>query len=233
MPMPTWNGEPVDPGSARMVEAREGAYAMYERVMGSASFISNPDVNLLLRGIEAASWLARIGESGRDYMVPIAKAAGASWADLADAMGVSRGTAQYRYKKEAAEWAEDLRRAATPAAWEGVEPLTKTDPPENFEPTDDDFVRDERIPAWYYTGPLDPAIQYMRARHEGLMVYPAEDVHVVSSRGPFGSMSTTADTEEEAWRSHFASSYVRDKPYPDDARPGETRAEFKRRIGAE
>ena len=60
-----------------------------------------------------------------------------------------------------------------------------------------------QLPAWDYTGPLEPAIQYVRARHTEVVVYSDDDVHYVSSKHGGGSISTSADSEEEAWRGHL------------------------------
>ena len=110
------------------------------------------------------------------------KVNGASWADLATAMGVSRATAQHRHRQEVEDWEDSVRRAAAPRPWEGVEPLAWMDPPLDFHPSDEDFARVADLPAWDYTGPLESAIQYVRAHHTEVLVYSEDDVHYVSSK---------------------------------------------------
>jgi hypothetical protein len=233
MPLPTWNGEIVDQGSSRMVEATGQAWETLHEALGSARLTDRP-AQELLHAVEAAAWLERLAEVGRHLLVPMAKVNGASWANLAAAMGVSRATAQHRHQQQVDDWEEGLRRAAAPKPRKGVEPLRPMDPPVGFSPTDDEFVREANRPAWDYTGPLEPAIQYVCAHHAEVSVHRDDDAHYVSSKyvdgGVSHSISTSADSEEKAWRSHLGHVLARGKPFPDDARPGETLAEFRART---
>lgn len=99
---------------------------------------------------------------------------------------------------------------------------------------DDKFVREPDRPTWEYTGPLEPAIQYVRAHHAEVLVYGDDDVRYVSSKyedqGVSRSLSTSAGSEEEAWRNHLGHVLTEGEPFPDDARPGETIADFKART---
>lgn len=216
-----------------MYEASDQAWDVLRAALGGSGLMRQSPEDLL-HALEAAAWLDRFAAAGRHMLVPMAKANGASWADLAAAMGVSRATAQHRHKQEVEEWEEGLRRAAAPPPWEGVEPLTPMDPPVGFEPSDSDFARMPDMPMWDYIGPLGPAIQWVRANHTDVRVYIDEDVHVVMSSNNSRHVSTTADSEEEAWRGHLGRALVGDdQPFPGHARPGETIAEFKLRVPAE
>jgi hypothetical protein len=230
MPLPTWNRAPVDQGSPAMYEASDQAWDVLREALGGSGLMRQSAKDLL-HALEAAAWLDRFAAAGRHMLAPMAKANGASWADLAAAMGVSRATAQHRYKQEVEEWEESVRRAATPPPWEGVEPLTPMDPPADFEPSDNDFARMADMPAWDYIGPLEPAIQWIRANHTDIRVYVDEDLHVIMSSSSRRHASTAADSEEEAWRGHLGQALLGDdQPFPDDAGPGETIAEFKTRV---
>ncbi|MQA09578.1 MAG: hypothetical protein GEU98_13705 [Pseudonocardiaceae bacterium] len=234
MALPTWRRKPVDRGSPEMYEASDQAWDVLRDAMGSTG-LTRRSSDELLHAIEAASWLERSALAGRHLLVPIAKANGASWADLAAAMGVSRATAQHRHKQEVEEWEESVRRAAMPPPWEGIEPLAPMEPPVGFEPGDDDFERLPGLPAWNYKGPLEAGIRWLRAHHTEVLVYTDDGVHYVSSKSGTSSMSTSADSEEEAWRAHLGYALLAgdDPPFPDDARPGETIAGFKARLGSE
>jgi hypothetical protein len=215
-----------------MYEATNQAWDILREALSSARLTARPAPELL-HAVEAAAWLERLAEVGRHLLVPMAKVNGASWADLAAAMGVSRATAQHRHQQEVEDWEDSVRRAAAPPPWEGVEPLAPMDPPVGFHPSDEEFVRMADLPAWDYTGPLEPAIQYVRAHHTEVLVYSDDDVHYVSSTYEGGSLSTSADSEEEAWRGHLGHVLAKGKkPFPDDARPGETIADFKARTDA-
>jgi hypothetical protein len=230
MPLPTWNGEPMEEGSPEMYEATLQAWAVLQEAMGSRGGLHKRPASYLLHAVEASAWLERISAVGRHLFVPIAKANGASWADLAAAMGVSRATAQHRHRQEAEEWEDSIRLAAAPGPWEGVEPLTQMEPPTDFHPSDEDFVRRADAPAWDYTGPLEPAIQYLRAHHSEVRVYSHDDVHYVSSTYEGGNLNTSADSEEEAWRAHLGHVLGEKKPSPGDARPSETIAVYRTRM---
>jgi hypothetical protein len=229
--LPTWNGKPVDQSSQEMVEATTQAWDVLREAL--SGHLTDRPAQELLHAVEAAAWLERLSDVGRHLLVPITKVNGASWAELGAAMGVSRATAQHRHQEQVKEWEDSVRRAAMPPPWKGVEPLAAVDPPAEFYPGDDDFVREPRRPAWEYTGPLEPAIQYVRAHHTDVLVYNCDGTHYVSSQNGNSHMSTSADSEEEAWRSHLGHALTTGKPWPDDARPGETLARFKARTGAE
>ena len=226
MPLPTWNGQVVDQGSSRMVEATGQAWETLHEALSSARLTDRP-AQELLHAVEAAAWLERLAEVGRHLLVPMAKVNGASWANLAAAMGVSRATAQHRHQQQieptgkkafAAPQLRSRGRAWSRSGrwthlWALVRPI-------------DEFVREANRPAWDYTGPLEPAIQYVCARNPEVSVHRDDDVHYVSSRyvdgGISRSISTSADSEEKAWRSHLGHVLARGKPFPDDARPGES-----------
>lgn len=235
MALPTWHGQPVEPGDPRMAEALSEAPAVLTAAMGDGRLQDLTSIDLL-HAVEAASWVEHLAEAGRHWLVPAAKAAGASWADLAQAMGVTRSTAQHRFKQQAEEWEEAVRQQARPPLGASVPALAPMDPPKRFEPSDDEFVRDEKLPAWIYTGPLDSAIQYVRATHKDVKVFSEDGIHYVQSRyedperGTPHSASTTADSEEEAWRAHLGLVLGWGHPYPDDARPGETVAALRART---
>lgn len=230
MPLPTWNRQTVDQASPAMYEASDQAWEVLRGALVSAD-LRRRSAGELLHALEAAAWLDRFAAAGRHLLVPAAKANGASWADLAAAMGVSRATAQHRHKQGVEEWEESVRRPAAPPPWEGVEPLAPMNPPVHFEPSDVDFVRMADLPAWEYTGPLEPAIQWVRAHHTDVRVYLDEDLHVVMSTSRRQHAATTADSEEKAWRAHLGQALLGDdQPLPDDARPGEPIAAFKTRV---
>jgi len=62
-----------------------------------------------------------------------------------------------------------------------------------------------------------------------VLVYSYDGIHCVSSDSGRASVSTSADTEAEAWRAHLGLVLTEGQPYPDDARPGETIAQLKAR----
>lgn len=113
MPLPTWNGEPVEEGSRQMVEAIEQSWDVLREVMGGTALTKRSSQDLL-HAVEASAWLERMSEAGRHLVVPLAKVNGASWAELGAAMGVSRATAQHRHRQEVEDWEEGVRRAAAP-----------------------------------------------------------------------------------------------------------------------
>lgn len=96
MSLPTWNGEPVNPDD--LLSVQREAFDTLAAAMGgrSVNSLSQPE---LLHLIEAASHLQPMIAWVEATAFPTAREAGASWATLASAMGVSRSTAQYRYKK--------------------------------------------------------------------------------------------------------------------------------------
>lgn len=217
-----------------MVDALSEAWTVLQEAMGSSGLRDRPKSDLL-HAVEAAAWLERVAEAGRHLLVPIAKVNGASWADLAAAMGVSRATAQHRHGQDVAEWEEDMQEAARWALARDVEPLAPMDPPEEFQPSEHDLARMAGLPAWNYIGPLAPGIQFIRAHHTDVRYYAYEGVHYVSSKhtrddGIPSSVSTSADSEEEAWRAHIGGALSEGMPYPDDARPGETVAQLRARV---
>lgn len=214
-----------------MGEAILQSWEVLREAMGSADRLDSRAGDDLLHVVEAAAWLERLAKAGRHLFVPIAKTNGASWAELAAAMGVSRATAQHRHGQGVEEWEESIRMAAAPSPWEAVDPLPPVAPPEDFNPGDDDFVRMTNRPAWNYTGRLEAAIQYVRAHHTSVRVYRVDDVHYVCSHHAGGIVNTSADSEEDAWRAHLGLVLTGDgQPFPDDARPGETIAALKARL---
>jgi hypothetical protein len=97
-------------------------------------------------------------------------------------------------------------------------------------PMDEQLVRHENVPAWSYTGQLEPAIALVRERSTTVETSWRGGVFHVSTTEPGRSTSTTADSEEDAWRAHIGDLFGRGKPYPDDARPGEALSAFRERT---
>jgi hypothetical protein len=214
-----------------MAEAIDQAWEVLREAMVGSGIPQRTSPELL-RAVEAAAWLERIAETGRHLFVPAAKANGASWADLGSSMGVSRATAQHRFKQDIEEWEESVKQAAAPRACEGVEPLAPTETPAEFDPLDTEFVR-ALGPAWVYTGPLEPAIQWLRAHHSNVVVYEDGGSHIVRSTCGREGGSASGETEEDAWRGHLGYVLAKGRPWPDDALPGETMAELRERTGGE
>ncbi|MFD7306953.1 hypothetical protein [Promicromonospora sp. NPDC059942] len=230
--LPTWNGEVVSSPATEMPEILDEAPEVLRNALGGS--LSRMGTRELLHAIEAAAWLNLFGESGQRAIAPAAKAGGASWADLAAAMGVSRSTAKYRYQQEAAEWEQHLKERNEPRKWETITPMDPVDLPTDFQPTDDDLARSTSLPTWVWIGELEPAIQFIRATHTDVKVWEDDGVHSVMSTslvdGVTYNASSTADSLEEAWRAHIGSALGHGKPYPDDALPGETVIALKARI---
>lgn len=94
------------------------------------------------------------------------------------------------------------------------------------------LVRDDRMPAWRYTGPL--AEGKAHAEHVCRRVeYSTQAagrrgdiVHIVTTESARGYCSTTADTEHDAWQIAIASLLSGDQPYCDFALPGESVADL-------
>lgn len=90
--------------------------------------------------------------------------------------------------------------------------------------------------AWLYTGPLEPGIALARQRCTTLTHRMDGPVHIVESEQPATDTdprchsATTADTEVEAWRAHLGLLFGDDKPYPDDADPGESLIRYQARL---
>lgn len=99
----------------------------------------------------------------------------------------------------------------------------------------DDFVREAELPAWTYTGPLEPGIARVHEHCAEVETTKERRVFVVHSVLPSEhgiNLCTTADTEEDAWRGHLGVLLLRGvvHPHPDNAQPGETLAALKARV---
>lgn len=97
MPTPTWHNEPVNPS--------EYPHAMREASEVALSAMSGPALPSLntvelLHILEAASWLDYLRVWATEAVFPIARESGASWAQLAAAMGESRSTVKSRYERQ-------------------------------------------------------------------------------------------------------------------------------------
>lgn len=104
MPLPTWNGQPIAT-AAELTTVLPEAFKTLQAAMGGPS-VKQLTEEELLHIAEAAGHLESMVEWAHAAVVPAARVAGASWAKLGAAMGVSRSTAQYRYEKAAKEWEE-------------------------------------------------------------------------------------------------------------------------------
>jgi len=231
MVSPTWNGVPLSADDPRIVEVLEEAPAVLKAALGAGS-LTGLGPETLLHAVEAASWLERYSGAVRHTLVPAAKVSGASWAELGRAMGVSRATAQHRFKQETDDWEEALMARTAPHAWETVAPLAPTTLPTHFHPDDTEFARHAEMPAWIYTGELKLAIQYICATHTDVKVWSDDGVHYVmsdsvSESGVTSHTSTAADSEEDAWRAHIGGALVSGQPYADQAEAGESLADLK------
>ncbi|MBD8057520.1 hypothetical protein IC607_00865 [Cellulomonas sp. JH27-2] len=164
MALPTWHRETIaldDPGIPAIFSEAPGVAAA---LLGGGSILLLPATELL-DAVEAAAWLEIYAETVREYAVPAARGAGVSWDEIAAAMGVTRASAIRKYDEKAAAWLRD-ERGVDELEWQALEPMAA---PEGFTPTDHDLLRAE-LPAWTYTGPLEPGIQSVLATHDRVRI---------------------------------------------------------------
>lgn len=94
-----------------------------------------------------------------------------------------------------------------------------------------ELVRESQAPAWFYIGDLITAKAWAAQTQWNIELHREHNYVTLSSSGPETNLGTTADTEDDAWRSHLGVLLCWDsKPYPDVAMPGETRGELIDRL---
>jgi hypothetical protein len=99
MSLPTWNGQPVDDNDTSIVARTREAYDLVQAAMSDVGHFSGSKEEVL-HLLEAGSYLDRMATFTTSVAIVRAREAGASWAKLAAAMGVSRSSAQSRYERE-------------------------------------------------------------------------------------------------------------------------------------
>lgn len=101
----------------------------------------------------------------------------------------------------------------------------------------DQLERHARMPAWTYTGPLEEGKAAVWAMCQEVKEFKKAGISYVSTRQdarggePAQSVTTSADSFEDAWRGHIGLLFSVSAPHPDDAEPGETVTEYRRRLG--
>jgi hypothetical protein len=99
--LPTWDGQTVTQDNI-MAVAR-AAFDIVLDEMAGASTLTLTKVELL-HLLEAGSYLYWMGSYATSVALTAARDAGASWAALGAAMGVSGSSAKSRYERQAREW---------------------------------------------------------------------------------------------------------------------------------
>jgi hypothetical protein len=215
-----------------MAEAIDQAWEVLREAMVGSGIPQRTSPELL-RAVEAAAWLERIAETGRHLFVPAAKGERCfvGRPRQLDGRLQSYGSAPIQAGHrgvggERQAGGPHLERARVSSLWR------RPETPAEFDPLDTEFVR-ALGPAWVYTGPLEPAIQWLRAHHSNVVVYEDGGSHIVRSTCGREGGSASGETEEDAWRGHLGYVLAKGRPWPDDALPGETMAELRERTGGE
>jgi hypothetical protein len=94
--LPTWNGQTVTQENI-MAVTRAAFDAVVEEMTGLSSLARPKEEALHL--LEAGSYLYWMGSHATSLALAAARDAGASWAELGAAMGLSRASAKFRYER--------------------------------------------------------------------------------------------------------------------------------------
>jgi hypothetical protein len=98
------------------------------------------------------------------------------------------------------------------------------------QPLREQLVRATWGPSWEFAGALDEGKAILEAECTELRYWTEKGVHYISARNKQRFASTTADSEEDAWRTQIGCHLGNNQPHPDDAKPGETLSDFKDRL---
>jgi hypothetical protein len=95
--LPTWNGQTVTQDNI-MAVTRAAFDIVFEDMAGASTLALSKEE--LLHLLEAGSYLYWMGSYTTSVAITTARKAGASWAELGAAMGVSRSSAKSRYERQ-------------------------------------------------------------------------------------------------------------------------------------
>jgi hypothetical protein len=98
--LPTWDGQTVT--QDKIIAVSRAAFDLVLEDMTGAPILTLTKVELL-HLLEAGSYLYWMGTYATSVALTAARDAGASWAELGSAMGVSSSSAKYRYERQARE----------------------------------------------------------------------------------------------------------------------------------